>query len=436
MSIQSLFQQRRWLVLAGASVVVLILFFWNIGSQSADIASYETEAGEFIVSIDTKGELVALNSQSVNVPRSIRSNVQIVRMAPEGDVVKAGDFLVQFDQTQARQKFEEENNEYLNALAELESKKASIASNTAQLQSALQTQKYSHEQAKLRYEQMKFEAEAKRREQEINLRKAELALKQAEEKIEAQKKIDEADLEKARLQSERQLLQKQEAEHDLQSLTLTAPIDGLVVYKEIWGPSGRAKVKVGDTPWRGMPLIEIPDLSVMQVKTSVNEVDVSRVAKGQQVHIKLDALPDPDFYGTVSQVATLASRKRNSNIKEFEVYVLVDGSDPRLKPGMSASLEIITDKIDSAMYVPLESVFEKDGKTIVYLAGSNKPVEVQVGQKNADYVVIKSGLSPGQRVCLRDPTLPLEDIGGEEPKPIEKKKKKKESGGEGFMIIG
>lgn len=436
MSFQSLIQKRRWLLLAGAAVVVLAVFFWNIGSPSADIASYTVSEDEFIVSIDTKGELVALKSQAVTVPRSIRSNVQIIRMAPEGDVVKAGDFLVQFDQTQARQQYDEKNNEYLNALAELESKKASIASNIAQLQSALLTQEYSHEQAKLRYEQMKFEAEAKRREQEINLRKAELALTQAREKIESQKKIDEADLEKAHLQVERAKLQMQEAERDLQSLTLTAPIDGLVVYKEIWGPSGRAKVKVGDTPWRGMPLIEIPDLSVMQVKTNVNEVDVSRVAKGQQVRIKLDALPEPEFYGTVSQIATLASRKRNSNIKEFEVHVLVDGSDPRLKPGMSASLEIVTDKIDSAISVPLESVFEKDGQTIVYLAGSNKPVEVEVGQKNADFVVIASGLSAGQRICLRDPTLPLQDIGGEEPKPIEKKKKKKESGGEGFMIIG
>lgn len=436
MSMNQILQNRRWLALGIASVIILFVIFWNVGSPSADVASYTVTKGEFVVNIETKGELTALNSQAVAVPRSIRHNVQIIRMAPEGSVVKAGDFLVQFDPTQARQEFDEKNNELQNALAELASQKASIASNMAQLQSALQTQKYSHEQAKLRFEQMKFEAEAKRREQEINLRKAELALKQADEKIESQKKIDQANLEKARLQVERAKLRMQEAERDLESYTLKAPIDGLVVYKEIWGPSGRAKVKVGDTPWRGMPLVEIPDLSVMQVKTSVNEVDVSRVAKDQQVRIKLDALPEPDFYGSVSQIATLASRKRNSNIKEFEVMVLVDGTDPRLKPGMSASLEIITDKMDDVLSVPLESVFEKDGKTIVYIAGSNKPVEVEVGQKNADFVAIKSGLEPGQRICLRDPTLPLDDIGSEEPKPIDKKKKKKDNNGEGFMIIG
>lgn len=435
MAWQKYLRNRRVLSIAAGVAVVLIYLLWNLGSTTADVASFEVQQGEFIVSITTKGELKALNSQAVSVPRSIRSNIQIVRMAPEGNIVEKGDFLVQFDPTQAQQKLDEKRNALENAMAEQESQKASAASTMAQLESAFKTQQYSHEQAKLRFEQMKYEAEAKRREQEINLRKAELALKQAEEKIQSQKRIDGANLQKARLQIEAARLQLQEAERELEALTLTAPIGGLVVYKEIWGPSGRAKVKVGDTPWRGQALIEIPDLSVMQVQTSVNEVDVSRIAKDQQVKIKLDALPEPDFYGTVSQVATLATRKRNSNVKEFEVMVLIDGADPRLKPGMSAAVEIITDRIPDATYIPLESVFEKDGETIVYLSGSHKPVKVELGQKNADFVVILAGLEPGQKICLRDPTQPLEDIGTEEPKPINKSKKKKEGSGD-FLIIG
>ncbi len=436
MRIPSFLQDRRWLMALAAALLLLTVFIWNIQSPSADIASAEVQQGEFIVSIKSKGELKALKSQSVTVPRSIRSSIQIIAMAPEGSLVKKGDFLVQFDPTQARQKLEEKRNELQNALAELESQKASIASNMAQLESQLQTQRYSYEQAKLRYEQMKYEAEAKRREQEINLKKAELALKQAEEKIEAQKRIDEATLEKARLQVEKARLQLQQAERELESLTLVAPIDGLVVYKEIWGPSGLAKVKVGDTPWRGQELIEIPDLSVMQVKTSVNEVDVSRVAVGQPCIIKLDALPEPTFYGKVTHIATLATRKRNSNVKEFEVLVLIDGSDPRLKPGMSATVEIITDRIPDAVFVPLEAVFEKEGKTLVYLAGSYRPVEVEVGPKNDTAIVIQSGLQPGQRVCLRDPTLPLEEIGTEELKPIDKKPKRKRQDEHSIVIFG
>ncbi len=432
----ALLRRRRALVVSAAVAVLLLAMWWTLGSSSPDIATVPAERGEFIVSISSKGELKALHSQSVSVPRSIRSTVQIIAMAPEGSMVKKGDFLVQFDPTQARQKVEEKQNALDNALAELESRKAEIASTMAQLQSQLKTQQYSYEQARLRYEQMKYEAEARRREQEINLKKAELALKQAEEKIEAQKRINAADLEKAKLQVQRARLELQQAQRDLKSLTLVAPMDGLVVYKEIWGPSGIAKVKVGDTPWRGQELIEIPDLSQMQVKTSVNEVDVSRVSVGQQCIIHLDALPEPVFYGKVTQIATLATRKRNSNVKEFEVMVLIDGSDPRLKPGMSATVEIITDRLENAVFVPLEAVFEKEGKTIVYLADSHKPVEVKVGPKNQTSVVIESGLEPGQRICLRDPTLPLEEIGTEELKPIDKKPKRKSGRNESIMIIG
>jgi multidrug efflux pump subunit AcrA (membrane-fusion protein) len=116
--------------------------------------------------------------------------------------------------------------------------------------------------------------------------------------------------------------------------------------------------------------------------------------------------------------------------------ILIDGSDPRLKPGMSASAEIVTDRLTDAIYVPLESVFEKDGKTVVYSAGSTKPIPVEVGQKNADFIVINSGLKPGQKISLRDPTLPLEEIGKEAPKAIQKDKKNSGGRGGGFMIIG
>ena len=436
MSIRSLFQNRRWLALASIVLVVIIYLGWNVGASSADIAFYEVSRDEFIVNIHVKGELKALDSQSVSTPRNVRSSVQIVRLAPEGSIVKKGDFLVQFDPTTATQNLNEKQNALANAEAEYKSQMASAESNMAQLNSGLLTQRYSHEQAKLRFEQMKYEAETNRRVQEINLRKAELALTQAEEKIESQKKINKAKLQKATLQIDRARLQLEKAQRDLDMLTLVAPIDGLVVYMEIWGPSGRAKIKVGDSPWRGQKLVEIPDLSKMQVKTSINEVDVSRVAKGQQVRIKLDALPGPEFYGTIASIATLASRKRNSSVKEFKVEVDVDGSDPRLKPGMSAALEIITDKMEDEIFVPIEAVFEKDGKTIVYLAKSFKAIEVELGPKNANHVVVKTGLEVGQKVCLRDPTRPLEDIGTAEPQKINKKSGKKSSGNSEMIIIG
>ena len=210
----------------------------------------------------------------------------------------------------------------------------------------------------------------------------------------------------------------------LNSLTLTAPKSGMVVLQQIWGPNGREKVKVGSTPYRGMEIVSIPDLSVMQVKTQVNEIDVSRVKVGQQVVITFDALDGPTFYGTVTNVATLATTERGSDIKVFTVDVTIDGQDERLKPGMTAQCKIVTDKIDNVLSVPLEAVFDKEDTTVVFVKkGGFERRPVQLGAKNSDYVVIENGLEGGEEIALRDPTLPLEELG------IEKKGSEGNGGG-------
>jgi multidrug efflux pump subunit AcrA (membrane-fusion protein) len=196
-----------------------------------------------------------------------------------------------------------------------------------------------------------------------------------------------------------------------ESLTIKSPGDGLVIYKEIRGSGGFAKVKTGDMVWYGQDLMDIADLSVMLVKSRINELDASQLVVGQQAIIKLESLPEATFYGTVSQIATLATRRRNSDMKDFDVMILIDGNDPRLKPGMTAGVEIITDRLDAAIYAPLEAVFEKENRTVVYREGSTESVTVKLGPQNGNSVVIASGVRAGDRICLRDPTVPLEVIG-------------------------
>ena len=431
------FSKRTQLIITIAAVIIIILgVILAIGAGAPNIATASAEFGEFVIDINESGEIKAVKSVSVSVPRRVRGNLRIMALAEDGAMVEKGDFLVQFDTSEAQQRVDERENELANAQAELASLNANIASTMASLRSSYETQKYSYEQAKLRYEQMRYEAEAKRREQELGLKKADIALAQAKEKIESQKIIDAANITKAELKVRQAQMNLKQAKGDLQGLTLTAPIGGMVVLKEIWSPNGMAKVKVGDTPWRGMELVEIPDLSQMMIETKVNEVDISRVSEKQQVIITVDALHGPTFYGTVSRVATLATRERGSDVKVFEVEVTIEGADPRLKPGMTAQCQIITDRIPEKLYVPLECVFTKDDTTVVYVKkGGFEKRAVKVGAKNSDYVVIEKGLAKDEFVALRDPTLPLEELGGETPAVPDKKKKKQESS-ERMMIIG
>ena len=405
-------KKNTMIVIFAVIVFAVILAIMGFGRAIPSIATFDTEAGEFIMDIRTEGEMQAAKSVTVSVPRRSRGGVRIASLAEDGAIVKEGDFLVQFDTSEAENRVQDRQNDLENAEAELVSTQANIESAMKQLENNFLTQEYSYEQAKLRYELMKYEAEIKKREQEIEFKKAELSLQQAEEKIESQKVIDAANLSKAELRVKQAQMRLDEAQELLDALTITAPKSGMVVLQKIWSPNGREKVKIGDTPHRGMDIISIPDLSTMLVKTAVNEIDISRVAVGQQVVITLDALPGPVFYGKITSVAILARSEVGSDMKVFDIEVTVDGSDVRLKPGMSALSKIITGTVPDALYIPLEAVFENEDTTVVYIKGHAFDRQVvKVGKKNSDYIIIEEGLSEGDQVALRDPTLQLEELG-------------------------
>ncbi len=104
---------------------------------------------------------------------------------------------------------------------------------------------------------------------------------------------------------------------------------------------------------------------------------------------------------------------------------------------MTCSCRIITGKIDDCLYIPLQSVFEKEGKTVVYVMGPRGPKkrEVKVGKKSSDMIVVLEGLKEGEEVCLRDPTIPLEEIGGESTQQKTESKSKKKSSGTTNSVI-
>lgn len=409
--IRKLRKNRPAQALGGVALLVLAVSLWNADSTSTDVISAVVKQGKFVVSLKAKGELRAPKSYTITVPRSNASGLQILSMVPEGSMVKAGEVLAQLDTTQVVQLMEERQNSLKKSIADLESRKAGFASTMMQLENALQREQYSYEQARLSYEQMQYEAGIKRRQQALRLQQAEVALKEANEKIAAQKKIQQTNRSQAELQTQSAQLQLEQAQRLFEVLTIRAPGDGLVIYKETRGAGGYAKIKIGDMVWYGQDIMDIADLSVIQVKTRINELDARQIMLGQQVIIKLESLPEVTFYGTVAQIATLATRRWNSDLKDFYMMIQINDNDPRLKPGMTASLEIITDRIERAVYVPLEAVFEKAGKTVVYLAGSMEPVEVKLGTQNENSAIVTAGVRPGDQVCLRDPTIPLEVIG-------------------------
>ena len=117
------------------------------------------------------------------------------------------------------------------------------------------------------------------------------------EKLESEVAKLEAELDKQRVEVERAREKLQAAKNDLEQMTITATIPGLVVYLEIWKGGQQAKVQEGDSPWPGQGLINLPDLTEMQVETTVSEVDIQKVQveqKSQELFLKHSL--DLEFY--------------------------------------------------------------------------------------------------------------------------------------------
>ncbi len=432
---------RRGLPFAVPLVAALV--YWAIVSPQdqidADLVTYPVEQGEFVISLHLKGgELEAVEAENVVAPR-VRGELKITHLFPEGEKVDVGDLLVQFEPSEFQKRLADDEQQLEQARAELVKTQATQKAEVSGLEAAIANEEANLRLAELQVERMAFEATVEKERAQIEARKAKLGYQQATEKLQAQKIVNEAEIKKRELNIERQQRDLERTQKELAEITINAEKPGLVVYGKVWKGSGPEKIRVGDNIWGGVNIISLPDLSRMQVKTYVNEVDVDKLAIGQYATIKLDALPGPTFTGKISSIATLGREKEGEkNVKVFDITVEISEQDERLKPGMTATSEVIIEtipprpqtKVDSIqpppsseviassaplpLYVPLDAIFEKDGRTVVYrlVGGQTEETEVALGKRNDNYVVIENGLAPDDRVALHDPSLVGDDISG------------------------
>jgi RND family efflux transporter MFP subunit len=396
-------------VLGGALlliIVLVIIFSATLTKARTDIPVYKVQRNNFLVTITESGELRAKNSLSILAPR-IRGNIKIVYLIPEGTYVKPGDIVCSFDPSEAIATFKGAEAALEIANSDKEKLVANQMAAMAQMESQLKSAELSFELSKLKLDQVKFEAQAIQQQSKLEHEKNRLSFEQTKQEFQSKKIIHKSEMDMMIVQIKQRQNDLDKAQKDLDQLTLKAPSEGLVVYGSNWSNQGR-KFAIGDSPWGGAEIATLPDLSSMESKTNINEVDVSKISNGKKVIVKLDAFQDSSFVGIVSDVASIGRNKdQESNIKVFEVLVSIKAHSEILKPGMTTSNKIIINEIPNVLFIPQEAVFEKDGKKIVYVKnGSGYDVhEVELGEKGEDYIVVKKGVASGDEVALLDPTI-------------------------------
>lgn len=399
-----------WLRIVALLLLVVLIAFFSTRSDTIDLPMVTVNRGDFVVDINEAGRLRAENSMTLTTP-SVRGNRTIIYLIPEGSNVVEGDILAQFDTTEFKQKVDDYQAEVEITRENMTSTMISMRSRMEDIKASVQNAKASYRLAELRLEQLKFESDIQIEEGELNLLQAQLRLTQTELEVKSQSQIDSAEVRSMRLKLKQDELELEKTILEMEKLTIRAPASGLVVYKEVWKGGEMAKVKVGDNPWPGQAIIELPDLSIMMVETTVSEVDVGKIKVGLDVEIKLDAYPDPTFHGEVVDVAVLAHDDDGSDAQVFDVLIRLEESDPILRPGMSTTSRIIINRLEDRLSVPIEAVFRSDGKTVIWEANGSgwTEKEVVLGKRNDNFVVIVSGIEEGAKIALVDPNVAKED---------------------------
>ena len=172
------------------------------------------------------------------------------------------------------------------------------------------------------------------------------------------------------------------------------------------------KWQVGDQPYSGTSLIELPDMDAMMAEVKINEVDISKVSTGLKVEIKPDAFSDTIYKGKITSVANLAQNKDSkSKIKIFPVQIVIDGKSKSLLPGLTVSCKIIIREIPAVLCIPLDAIFKDQTDEYVYVKTNSgfKRKPVRIGSVNSDFAIVTDGLKENEEIALTDPYLNKEE---------------------------
>jgi len=385
--------RNAWVAAGTTAVLLLAVAFWAIGSTSAGsrVPTTHVRREPVTIKVVESGDLRAKDQVTV----SAINDKQILWLCPEGKYVHAGDTLVVFESAKYVISTDEAHSAYLVARAQLEQKL-----------NDLEAQKSKEEAARQRYESLP-ELEKKGFVMDSEVQQAKLAwqeLQSTTRSSQAEVKAAQANVDRAQNAADQEMRKLKEG-------VMLAPRAGLVVYATSGTPEDSKKISVGMVPFQGQDLMYLPDVSSMLVDTEVGEIDLAKVRVGEPAAVMLDAYPGVQFKGEVVTVANLAKRKINrtsgkqTGAKVFDVTVRVVANDPRLKPGLSATVEILCNQYPEALTVPLEAVFyDENEKPFVYVRkhGRVEAKPVNISDSN-DRVAVVNNLGLNDEVLLAPP---------------------------------
>lgn len=399
---------RKNAIILLISLVVFVSLIWYFTADSGESSNtimVEVERGEFIIDVTTTGELEARSSEDIEGPnpnglRNARIHRYMIEdIVPDGTVVDSGQWVATLDRSDLQNKITDQELE----VEKLETQFVKTQLDTTLTMRAARDElinlKFTLEEKQIVVDQSIYEPPATQRQVKIDFDKTQRSLNQNLENYDIKQQKANADMREVAANLEKSRRVQNEFIELKKEFIITAPKSGMVNYKRDW--SGKKQGVGAQISMWDNTVATLPNLSAMNSKTYVNEIDISLVQAGQTAIVEVDAFPDKSFTGVVNEVANMGEQMRNSNAKVFEVIVHIDGYDSILRPSMTTKNSIITEIIEDVLFIPIECVNIVDTINFVYTSSGRK--QVIPGKTNETSIVIHEGLSEGDEIYLIPP---------------------------------
>jgi HlyD family secretion protein len=418
--------KRNVLIIGVVIIVVVVLaVFFGIRQLNANAATASTVRAQ--TATVQRGTLLATLAQAGNVSAPTISSVafstsgRIAKVNVQvGDKVKAGQVLMSLDSTDlqlalktAQASVSNAQGSLSNAQASLDSAKIKASQNVNQLiiaKTSLDNAAVTLQQAQAAYDAIAWRPDVGMTTQATTLQTASNSYKSAlaNYNITASNLSDNSAVRTAQTnvdQAQNSVTQAQisvtQAQSNLDKANLVAPINGTV---------STVNFNVGDTP-SGTAVV-VADLSQIQVKVTVAEIDISKIKVGQPVQMTFDALPGKTYTATVAMIAPVGTITQG--VVNYPVTVKLNDPSGDVLPGMTANLAIQVDSRQNVLLVPVRAVKTQGNQKVatVLYKGQQISTPVTTGLTNDTLVEVTSGLQEGDEVVIGTTTTTQRGGGG------------------------
>jgi len=378
-----------------------------IGAQTARLAFVEQK--DFVNKVRVHGIVEAVESHTIAAPRLSGQGLNtliITRLVKNGSAVHQGDVLVEFDRQAQLKNVLDKEAEYKGLVAQIAKKEAEQAAARAADETELKKAEDALKTAELEVKKNEIVSKIDAEKNMENLEQARATFQQLTQTFDLKRLAAKAEKRILEIQRNRALTAMKWAQSNTQKMLVHSSMDGVAVINSMWKGGSMSDVQEGDEVRAGFPFMQVVNPARMQIRAKVNQADIEELRQGQSVRIGLDAYPELVFGGRVESIAAVAQTSTFSG-KARTVIVLftINGTDPKLMPDLSSSVDIEVERQPNALVAARDTVLHENGKNFVMVksgSGYDKR-EVKLGAANDAEQVIASGVEKGAEL-LRNPS--------------------------------